>query len=157
MIGPMADPKQILAAARTILLVDWPNPSVPRSLLESGFAVFGFSPAGYSAAELVADLPNDVGAGCIFPPRSENETGFLVFRKLANPPSQVDIVNVYRPAGEIPGIVATHVAPLGARALWLQPPGTSDEARCLSSERGIAFVDAVDIADVAREMRLTRT
>ena len=146
----MPDPRTILEAAQTILLVDWPNAGVPRALLEAGFTVLGYCPDRFSAAEVVAERPDDVDAGSIFPLRGEDDAGYLVFRTLADRPSHVDLVNTYRPAAELPGIVAKLAVPLGARALWLQPPGTSAEARRLANEQGLAFEEGVDIAEVAR-------
>src|SRR5438034_1166753 len=55
----MNDPVRLLQSAEAILLVDWPNPGVPRALVESGRAVFGYSPSGYSKAEIVEAPPAD--------------------------------------------------------------------------------------------------
>jgi predicted CoA-binding protein len=148
----MADPKSVLSAAQTILLVDWPSPAVPRALIAAGFTVFGYSPDRYSAAEVVADRPNDVDAKSVFPPRSDGDAGFLVFRPLKDRPSRVDLVNVYRPPHEIPGIVAHHVLPMGAKALWLQAPNSSNAARRFATEYGLAYVEGSDIAEVARSL-----
>ena len=126
----MSNPKQILQGSRTILLVDWPNPGVPRALLEVGFKVYSFCPPNYSVAEVIADRPDDVDAARVFPPRHHGETGYLVFRTLAARPANVDLVNIYRPAEELPGIMTNHVLPLGAKTLWLQPPPPSSRPPC---------------------------
>jgi predicted CoA-binding protein len=152
----MIDPREVLEAAQTILLVDWPHPGVPRALLDAGFTVFGFSPGGYSAVELVATRPDDVDAGSIYPPKGDDETGYLFFRKLDGLPARVDLVNAYRPPAEVPGIVTNQAVPLGAHALWLQPPNTSDEARRIAEEHGLAYVEGIDIAEVARAVRQAR-
>lgn len=146
------DAREILTEARSILLVDWPHPGVPRSLIEAGLVVFGFSPGRYSLAELVPEPPEDVAPGRVFPSASESDTGFLVFRELAAPPARVDAVAVYRPAEEIAGIIATHVIPLDARILWLQPPVSSAEARLAAADRGLHFIEGVDLAITARAM-----
>jgi predicted CoA-binding protein len=151
----MSDPKQILEAAQTILLVDWPNPGVPRALLRAGFTVFSYSPDRYSAAEMVAEHPHDVDHENVFPPRNEHDTGYLVFRPLAGRPDAVDIVNVYRPVEEMAGIVVNHVLPLGAKALWLQSPAPSAEgaeAHSLAREHGLVFIGDRDIAEIARTL-----
>jgi hypothetical protein len=148
----MTDPRQLLQAARTILLVDWPNPGVPRALLAAGFKVFGYSPGRYSAAELIPDRPRDVDPGGVFAPRKDDETGDLVFRPLDGRPEAVDIVNVYRPAEEHAGVVADHVLPLGAKVLWLQPPVSPTEARDLAREHELILVEGYDIAEVARSL-----
>jgi hypothetical protein len=152
----MSDPKQVLNAAQTILLIDWPNPGVPRALLDAGFTVFSFCPDRYSAAEVVVDRPDDVVAASIFPPAGEEEKGYLVFRALKHRPPRVDVVNTYRPAEELPGIVTSQVLPLGAKALWLQPPVTSVAARQLAMEYGISFVEGSDIGEIARDFRVAR-
>lgn len=105
--------KQILENAKTILLVDWPNPEVPRSLLKAGFIVFGYSPDRYSAIEL-----------------DDNEN--LVFRKLDDQPDSVDIVNVFRPEEEHAGIINSRVLPLKAKVLWLHPPVKSASTAALA-------------------------
>src|SRR5215475_10290035 len=151
----MSDPKRILEAAQTILLVDWPNPGVPRTLLRAGFTVFSYSPDRYSAAEVVAEYPRDVDSGNVFPPRNEHETGYLVFRALAGRPDAVDIVNVYRPVEELDGIVVNHALPLGAKVLWLQAPAPSAEvaeAHRLASEHGIVLIDGRNIAEIAQTL-----
>jgi hypothetical protein len=151
----MSDPEQVLNAAQTILLIDWPNPGVPRSLLDAGFTVFSFCPDRYSAAEVVADHPDDVAAS-IFPPTGEGEQGYLVFRALKHRPPRVDVVYTHRPPEELPGIVTSQVLPLGAKALWLQPPVTSVAARQLAMEYGISFVEGSDIGEIAKDIRVAR-
>jgi len=122
---------EILRTAKSILLVDWASPEVPRSLVQAGFTVFCASPGRYSVVEL-------------------NETGSLVFRRLNESPSHVDIVNVFRPENEHEGIVAQHVIPLGAKVMWLQPSVGSATARRLSLEHGFDLVEGVDIAGAVR-------
>jgi predicted CoA-binding protein len=65
-------------------------------------------------------------------------------------------VNTYRPPEELSKIVTNHVLPLGAKALWLQPPNTSFEARRIATECGFAFVEGADIAEVARAIRTVK-
>ena len=72
------DPRDVLKNTKVVLLVDWPNPDVPRTLLEAGFFVFCYSPNGYTKAEVVAEYPHDINQKNIFPPG--NKEGFLVFR-----------------------------------------------------------------------------
>jgi hypothetical protein len=54
---------------------------------------------------------------------------------------------------EVPGIITSQALPLGAHALWLQPPNTADEARRMAAEYGLAYVEGIDIAQVARAVR----
>jgi predicted CoA-binding protein len=147
----MSDIHQILKSARSILLVDWADRSVPRTLVMAGFTVFTASPGRYSIVEVVAETPDGVDSCDIFPPK-EDENGYLVFRRLESGPAAVDIVNVFRPEAEHAGIVANQVLPLGARVLWLQPSIASDSARALASEHGFTLVEGIDIAVAARDL-----
>src|SRR5260221_5090999 len=140
------DPKKILEIAKSILLIDWPNPTVPRALLNAGFKVFCYSPNHYTEAEILTEYPNDINEKNIFPPKTKEE-GYLVFRQLDGPPYSVDIVNVYRPEEEHAEIIANHVLPLGAKVLWLHPPVTSAKTRSLAKEHGLVFLEGSDIAN----------
>src|SRR5215813_11740457 len=150
----MSQPNQILRSAHRILLVDWPNPGLPRALVEAGFTVFGASPGRYSVVELLPTRPEDVDPNQVFAPQ-EGESGYLVFRKLDEPPSHVDIVHVYRPEPEHAGIVANQVVPLGAKVLWLHPSVGSRTARQLACEQGFDLVVGTDIAVEAVNGRIT--
>jgi predicted CoA-binding protein len=126
------DPKEILRAARRILLIDWPNTGVPEILVKIGFTVFGYSPGRYTGVEV-----------------SNKEKEHLVFLDLDGNPGKVDIVNVYRPEQEHPDIISKHVLPLGAKVLWLHPPVTSEKTRLLAAELGLTFIEGISIADAA--------
>ncbi len=152
----ISNPAQILETAKTILLVDWPNQSVPRILLNAGFTVFGFSPGRYSLAEVVAEYPYDVDQKDVFAPKSENESGYLVFRRLDSRPESVDIVNVYRPEEELAEIIENNVLPLNAKTLWLQPPVMSTKAKSIAEKHGLVFVEGNDIAEIARSILTTK-
>src|SRR5262245_2856663 len=145
----MSDPNQILKSAKSILLVDWASATIPRTLVEAGFTVFSASPGRYSLVELVSEPPKGIDSNDIVAP-NQNENGYLVFRRLNDSPSHVDIVNVYRPENEHKGIVVNYVVPLGAKAMWLQPSIGSGTARELSLEYGFDLVDDVDITKAAR-------
>jgi hypothetical protein len=151
----MSDPRQLLESSTTILLVDWPNTGIPRALLSAGLTVFGYSPNRFSMAQLDADRPDDAEAK-VFAPERAGEDGFLVFRPLQARPTHVDLVCVYRPPSELPAIVENLVLPLGARALWLQPPTISAEARQLAAHNGLAFVEGIDIGELAHAIRDSR-
>ena len=146
------DPTQILKSAKNILLIDWPDPGVPRALISAGFQVFGYSPGGYSRAVLVADLPAGFDEKKSFPPRNESEKDHLIFQKLNDNPDAIDIVNVYRPDEELPGIIADRVLPSGAKVLWLHPPVTSSRARDIAAESGLIFIEGTDIAEIASKI-----
>jgi predicted CoA-binding protein len=146
------DPQQILKSARNILLIDWPDPGVPRALLNAGFTVFGYSPDDYSKAQVVDELPRGFDEKNSFPARNKEEKGHLIFQKLDYSPESIDIVNVYRPEEELPGIITSRVLPSGAKVLWLHPPITSARARDIAAENGILFIEGVNIAEIASKI-----
>jgi predicted CoA-binding protein len=148
-----ADPKVILESSRGILLVDWPSPKVPRALLQAGLAVYGYSPNRFSRAALVSDLHDAAEASGVFPPEGETERDYLVFHRLASRPASVSIVAVYRPAAELPGIIAELVLPLGATVLWLLRPLASAAERQLIEGHGLMLVDNCDIVSAALSLR----
>lgn len=124
---------QVLEKFRVVLLVDWPNPGVPISLLKAGFTVIGYSPDSYSQAsiEIIGDKKEK-----------------LVFKKLDMPPDEVDIVNIFRPEEEHSAIIDRHVLPLKAKVIWLQPPVSSVKTATLAAENGLIFIEGRDIATI---------
>ena len=146
----MNDPVRLLESAEAVLLVDWPNPGVPRALVESGRAVFGYSPTGYSKAEIVDAPSPEANPASVFPPENSTQRGFLIFRKLPGRPPHVDIVAIYRPENELPGILADHVLPLKAKAVWLLRPTTSAQERAMVELHGILFIENCDIVAAVR-------
>lgn len=127
------NPGDILKNAKTILLVDWPDPDVPRSLINAGFTVFGYSPDKYTAISLGGD-------------------GKLAYSDLSGKPASVDIVNVFRPEAEHASIIGQHVLPLKAKVLWLHPPVMSANTAALAAKQRLSFVEGSDIAELARTL-----
>jgi len=144
------DPIEILRSAKTILLVDWPDQRVPRTLLNAGFAVFGFSPNGYARAALVDELPEGQTG---FAPRNGDEKGYLIFNKLDKAPGSVDIVCIYRPEAEHPAIIENKAVPLKAKAVWLQAPITSAQTAALAQQKGLIFIENTDVAETAQRLK----
>ena len=142
---------KLLGEAKSILLVDWPNVSLPYVLLKAGFIVFGYSPDKYLVAKLLKEEPHDAEGLSIFPVTDDGEEVYVSFEKLDGSPSTVDIVHIYRPEAELPGIVEKHVLPLSAKAIWLYPRQTSELARGLAAQHCLEFVQGINIADVAVE------
>jgi hypothetical protein len=132
---------RLLGSSKAILLVDWPTPAVPRTLLEAGFEVFGYSPSGYSKADLVDVPPKNTNAKSIFPSEGMNENGYLTFQKLGSPPTSVDVVVIYRPPEELPKILNDQVLPLKAKAVWLLRPSASPEERAMVEKHGLQFIE----------------
>ena len=66
--------------------------------------------------------------------------GEKVYRRLEDIPEPVDLVNVFRPSKEAPDVVRQAVA-IGAKAVWLQLGISSEEARRISEEAGLDYVE----------------
>ena len=73
-------------------------------------------------------------------PIAETLLGEKVYRTLADIPSPVDLVNVFRPSDQAPGIVRQAIA-VGVAGVWLQLGISSPEARRLAEEAGLDYVE----------------
>ncbi|MBS1504198.1 MAG: CoA-binding protein [Bacteroidetes bacterium] len=124
----------ILKSAGNILLIDWPEESVPQNLLKAGFKVFGYSPHQYTAAGL-------------------DEKGRLVFRPVDSLSGKIDIVNVFRPENELHEIIEKLVLPSGATNVWLQPPVTFGAKAEFASKFGLNFIEGENIAEWANRLK----
>jgi len=129
--------EEILASARTIAVVGLSRDpakaahGVPAVLQAHGFRIIPVHP---SASELL---------------------GEKVYRSLADIPEPVDLVDVFRPAPEAPGIAEQAVA-IGAKALWLQEGIVSPEARRIATEGGLEYVENRCIAVVRATAAITK-
>jgi uncharacterized protein len=72
-------------------------------------------------------------------PRGGELLGEAVARSLAEVDQPVDVVEVFRPAEEAPGIARQAIA-IGAKVLWLQLGIESEEARRLAEAAGLTVV-----------------
>ncbi|MEO7349802.1 MAG: CoA-binding protein [Terrimesophilobacter sp.] len=104
---------------------------IPRWLLNAGFTVIPVNP---SAEEIL---------------------GQRVYKTLADIPVPVDIVDVFRPAGEAEG-VAEQAAAIGAKTLWLQLGITSNEARDVAEDAGMNFVEDNCLGVTVNELGITK-
>lgn len=145
--------QQLLNESKSILLVDWPNINLPYALLKAGFIVFSYSPDKYSEAELLTEKPHNTEGLSIFPVTDDGAEVYLSLEKPDNSPETVDIVHIYRPEAELPGIFEKHVLPLGAKAIWLYPPQTSELARGLAAQHCIKLIQGQNIIDLASEIQ----
>ncbi len=148
----MPDTERLLTEAKVVALVDWPSADVPRTLVRAGFGVFSLNRLRNTAAAYAwyperDDVPDEASV-TLFEPADEGD-GYLVARPAAAVPAPVDILNVFRPDDELPGLARLAIQ-LGAKALWLQPGSTSTEAKVIAETAGLAFVDGVDIAAAVR-------
>ena len=66
--------------------------------------------------------------------------GEQVYRSVAEIPFPVDLVNVFRPSPEAPGI-AEQAVKIGAKGLWLQLGLRSDRAAAIAREAGLDYVE----------------
>jgi len=132
-----ANPAEILKNAKTILLVDWPDKSLPLALLKAGFMVIGYSPDKYTLLSYETNYAEDN----------------LVFSDLEGPPGQVEIVNIFRPEVEHEEIINRHAIPLKAKTIWLHPPVTSVKTAGLAKKHSLNFVKGYDITCAAAELR----
>lgn len=83
-------------------------------------AIIGLSTEKTKASNMVASYLIDKGYDVIpVHPKAPEILGRKAYPSLADIPFAVDIVDVFRPADEVPGIVEQAIAN-GARAVWMQ-------------------------------------
>lgn len=129
--------KDILERATTIAVVGAsrdPNKaggSVPVGLQQRGFRIIPINPF----------------ADTLF--------GERVYRSLSDVPVKIDLVDVFRPAGDAPEIARQAVA-VGATALWLQLDIRSDEARRIAEAAGLDYVEDECTAVVSSLYRIRK-
>ncbi|MFD2417500.1 CoA-binding protein [Amycolatopsis pigmentata] len=129
--------ERALAAADTIAVVGLSRDprkaahSVPATLRAAGFRIIPVHP---SADELL---------------------GEKVYRSLEDIPEPVDLVDVFRPAAEAPGIARQAVA-IGAKTLWLQQGIVSREARRIAEDGGLTYIEDRCIAVVRALAGITK-
>lgn len=104
-------------------------------------AVVGLSTQPWKAAHSVPAAMQAAGYTVIpVHPSAKEILGQTAYRSLLDVPVKVDIVDVFRPSDEAAGIAEQAVA-IGAGALWLQLGLTSDLARQIAADGGLAYVE----------------
>ena len=88
-------------------------------------------------------------------PFAEELFGERVYRSLSEVPDKIDIVDVFRPAGDAAEIARQAVA-VGAKAVWLQLDIRSDEARRIAETAGLDYVEDECTAVVASLYRIRK-
>jgi len=73
-------------------------------------------------------------------PHAVEILGEPVYRRLADVPEQVGLVDVFRPSPQTPDIARQAVA-AGATALWLQSGIASEEARDIAEKANMLYVE----------------
>ena len=72
-------------------------------------------------------------------PRGGEILGEKVYETLADVTEPIDVVDVFRPSEETPGVAKETVA-AGAKVLWLQEGISSEEAERIATEGGLQVV-----------------
>ena len=118
---PLGDVRRIYADTKTI-------------------AVVGASPDPSKYSHTVAAYLKEQGYRIIpVNPGAEEVIGERAYPTLSDIPEPVDVVDVFRPADEAPGIAEQAVA-IGADVLWLQVGIVSEEAGEIAAANGMTFV-----------------
>lgn len=113
--------RDIYASAATIAVVGaTPNPekagnSIPRYLQSQGYRIVPVTPA------------------------HDEVFGERAYATLADVDVPVDVVDVFRPAAEAPGIVREAIT-VGAKVVWLQLGIESDEAAAIGRQAGLTVI-----------------
>jgi predicted CoA-binding protein len=134
------------------------NETAERILRESRtIAVVGLSTNPAKAAHSVPAAMQAAGFRVIpVHPSAESILGERAYRTLADVPEPVDVVEVFRPSPEAPG-VAREAVGIGAKALWLQQGIASPGARAIAEDGGLAYVEDECMAVVRSIAQITKT
>lgn len=73
-------------------------------------------------------------------PRAAQILGVRAYRRLADVPGELGLVNVFRPSSEAADVVADTVA-AGAAGVWLQLGIRSARARAIAEAAGVPYVE----------------
>ena len=89
-------------------------------------------------------------------PSADEILGEPAYPALGDIKEPVDVVDVFRPAAEAPGIARQAVA-IGARALWLQHGIKSDEARSIAEAAGLDYVEDLCMGRESVRLHIAKT
>jgi predicted CoA-binding protein len=107
----------------------------------SSIAVVGLSRDPSKAAHNIPARMQRAGFRVIpVNPFVDSVLGEKAYKTLAEVPTPVEVVLVFRPSAEAAGIARAAVA-IGAKALWLQQGIVSDEARQIAESAGLLYVE----------------
>jgi uncharacterized protein len=115
----------------------------PQAVLEGSLtvAVVGLSTNPDKAAHAVPAFLQQVGFRVIpVHPTADEILGVKAYRSLPDIPEPVDVVQVFRPAEEAPALARQAVA-IHSGALWLQIGLRSKEARQITIDGGLSYVE----------------
>ena len=114
-----------------------------RAVLEqtTTIAVVGLSTHPHKTAHRIPAAMQRMGYRVIgVHPTADELLGEPAFRRLADIPEAVDLVNVFRPSAEAADVVRQAVQ-ISAPAVWLQSGIRSVEGRRLAEEAGMAYIE----------------
>ena len=117
--------------------------ALTRRILEemTTFAVVGLSSDPTKAAHSVPAAMQAYGWRMIpVNPHADQLLGEKVYRRLADIPEPVEVVNVFRPSAEAAEVTRQAVE-IGAKAVWLQLGIVSAEARRIATDAGLLYVE----------------
>lgn len=118
------------------------DPHLVHRILDSSrtIAVVGLSTSPQKDSHVVASFLQNRGFKVIpVHPKAERILGEKVYRKVADIPEPVDIVNVFRPSHECPEH-AEQAVRISAKALWLQLNIFSKEAAAIATAGGLDVI-----------------
>lgn len=120
-------------------------------------AVVGLSTSPFKDAHRIPAVMQQMGYRVIgVHPTADELLGEPAYRRLADIPDPVDLVNVFRPSAEAPDVVR-RAAELGIGAVWLQQGIRSAEARRIAESAGMEYVEDRCIMIDARMHGIRRT
>jgi uncharacterized protein len=120
-------------------------------------AVVGLSTSPFKDAHRIPAAMQQMGYRVIgVHPTAEELLGEPAYRRLADIPEHVDLVNVFRPSEEAAD-VALQAAKIGADALWLQLGIRSADAARIAAGAGMDYVEDRCIMVEARVQGIRRT
>ena len=133
----MADIKELLERTNTI-------------------AVVGFSTNPAKAAHRIPAIAKDAGYRVIpVHPTADEILGEKAYRRLADIPEPIDMVDVFRPSAEATGVVREAIA-VGAKSVWLQSGIVSAEGRAAAKEAGVDYVEDECLGVEVRRFRIDK-
>ena len=120
-------------------------------------AVVGLSTSPFKDAHRIPAVMQQMGYRVIgVHPSADELLGERAYRRLADIPDPVDLVNVFRPSPEAAEVVR-QAAELGIGAVWLQQGIRSASARLIAEAAGMEYVEDRCIMIEARVHGVRRT
>jgi predicted CoA-binding protein len=102
--------------------------------------IVGLSSEPQKASSYVASYLRYAGDEVIpINPKAQEIQGLTCYPSLARVPAPIDLVDIFRPAAECPGIVEEAIA-AGAKAVWMQLRVISPEAAARAVQAGLDCV-----------------